>query len=354
MFKGLQRRAQVRKNLAEKCQNAADQIYGDLFDHQKWVIDDPYRYKSVLTPRRAGKTHTAIAYALIKGLLTPNSRIPILTLTLRSAKRLYWDPIRQMANKYGFKCKLKSTTSEMYLENGTVIFLNGAEDRKSIEKLRGGKYPLVIIDECKSFATPLFRELIDDVIDPALADLDGTLVLIGTPGTILEGPFYEATCPGVKDDDTKNLLTRDYYQPEEFWSHPPKVKVGDRKVPLQPSWSRHHWHTEQNVYAPEIWNRAILTKSRNRWPDDHPTWQREWLGRWVSQASTYVYSLNEIVLQDGGVSAARCTWHRGEGPEFNKWGLPKDDEWAFILGMDMGFEDDYALDRDWETISLRE
>ena len=337
---GQERRARVA--LQDSNKSAANAIYRDLFWHQQQVIDDPYKYKSVLTPRRAGKTHTAISYALIVGLLNPNSRIPILTLTLRSAKRLYWDPIREMAKKYGFGVTLKSTTSECRLENGTVIFLNGAEDRKSIEKLRGGKYRLVVIDECKSFGTALFTELIDDVIDPALADLDGTLVLIGTPGSILEGPFYEATAPGLKDE-RGYLMTRDYYQPEEFWNDPPKIDVGGKKVAVEPAYSRHHWHTEQNVFAPEVWRRAVLTKARKNWPDDYPTWQREWLGRWVSEGSTYVYALNEIVANAGSVWDAQCTWKRGQGPQYNKWGLPKDQEWAYILGMDMGFEDDFAM-----------
>jgi len=308
-------------------------ILADLFKEQQDFVTDPDRRKSLITPRRAGKTYTAICYALICALQNPGCRIPIITLTLRSAKRLYWEPFAEFNRKYALKLEYKRADNVILLPNGSQIFLNGAETMKDIEKLRGGAYKLVLIDECKSFDTYLFQELVDDILRAATNDTNGTICIIGTPGNILDGPFYEATCPGLKDDHGR-LMTRTFGNPEVWWGEHPDKKW---------RWSRHTWTVEQNVHCPHIWANFLDDKNREGWSDDNPTWQREALGRWVSQGDTMVYALNHLVATDGGVGECRSVWQRGKGAKFDDHGLPKDMEWQYIMGMDMGFNDDFAL-----------
>lgn len=319
----------------DKDNAAADAIYADLFGHQQTVVDDPYRFKSVITPRRAGKTHTVGSYAFITALRKPGAIIPIVTLTLKSAKRLYWhDIILHFSDKYGLGLRerrggLHHTNLEAYLENGSRIFLVGAETRTEIEKLRGGSYDLVPVDECKSFHPGVFRELIDEVLIPATQDREGTILLIGTPGSILDGPFYEATYAGYTGEDG-NPITRDYYEPEDFWK-------GDQ----EPQWSRHHWTVKDNIAVPHLWREALANKKRKRWKDDNPIWTREYLGQWVSSGDVMVYAYSRLLEEDG--HDCRCTWRPQHGPGFNRHGLPDSEDWQYILGMDLGYEDDCAI-----------
>ena len=84
---------------------AAASIYDELFRQQAQVIDDPYEFKSLLTPRRSGKTHTAIAYSVIECLRNPGAIVIIVTLTLKSAKRLYWNPILGFSDRFGLNLR---------------------------------------------------------------------------------------------------------------------------------------------------------------------------------------------------------------------------------------------------------
>jgi hypothetical protein len=311
---------------------AAQAILDDLFLQQREFVTDEYPRKSLCTPRRAGKTHTAIAYALYVGLTKPRSDIPIISLTLKNAKALYWRPFQEFSKKYGLGIRFNYSENRAYLLNGSRIFLAGGETRADIEKLRGGAYSLAVIDECKSFNSEVFGELIREILEPATNDVSGSIAVIGTPGAILDGPFYEATCPGFRDASGE-LVTRDYYRPEKLWD----------SEEIAPRWNRHYWTVAENVYKPEIWQNALLDKKRNKYTDDNPIWQREYLGQWVSTADTYVYALTGLVRIDGGPTRARCCWSRGSGPRVNKHGLPLDEPWEYIMGVDFGFEDDFAV-----------
>lgn len=313
--------------------DAWEAILADLFPEQRDFVTDPDRRKSLITPRRAGKTFSAISYALICALRNPGCRIPIITLTLRSAKRLYWDPFADFSRKYALNLEYKRADNTIQLPNGSQIFLNGAETIKDIEKLRGGAYKLVLIDECKSFDLHIFEELVDDILRAATNDTHGTICIIGTPGSVLDGPFYEATCPNLKDEDG-DLISRSFANPEPFWAENPDK---------HPKWSRHTWTVQQNIHCPHIWADFLEDKKREKWKDDNPTWMREALGMWVSQGDTMVYALNHLVANAGGPQDCEAVWKKAKGPGYNKWGLREDMEWRFILGMDMGFNDDFAL-----------
>jgi len=318
--------------IAEAYSDGADAVLADLFEQQRNFLLDTYPRKSLLTPRRAGKTHTAIAYALYKALTVPGASIPIISLTLKTAKSLYWEPFQRFNKQYNLGIRFNYSENRAYFQNGSRVFLAGAETRADIEKLRGGAYALAVIDECKSFNHSLFDELLKEVLEPATNDVSGTIAIIGTPGAILDGPFYEATCPGYRDSD-HDLVTRNYYAPEKLWDDPSRA----------PRWNRHTWTVAENVFCPEIWQNALLDKKRNKYRDDNPIWQREYLGQWVSTSDTYVYALTGIVRDAGGPANANCCWERRTGPGFNKHGLPDNEPWEYVMGVDFGFEDDFAV-----------
>jgi hypothetical protein len=142
--------------------------------------------------------------------------------------------------------------------NKSVIFLSGCSDKSELDKFRGLALKLVYIDEVQSFKS-FIKELIDEVLGPALADYAGKLKLIGTPGAVNAGYFYE----------TIN----------------------------NPEFSRHFWTFWQNPFISKLSgmaHREILQRELKRRGVDnlHPSVRREWYGEWIVDTDSLVFKYN--------------------------------------------------------------
>jgi len=159
------RRAQRRENM---------QFQRLLFDKQLEFVSDPSKTKAAVCSRRAGKSYAITVMALQTALKMPNVMIPIITLTRQQAKKIVWPVFLDLNKKHDLG--LKFLRNELIVEcpNASTIFLCGANDESEIERLRGPKYPLVIIDEAQSFR-PYLSRMIEDIIEPAILDYDGTI-----------------------------------------------------------------------------------------------------------------------------------------------------------------------------------
>ena len=163
-----------------------------LFGLQQDFINDPSKLKAALCGRRAGKTYAICYYLIQEAFRAPESICAYIGLSRISAKRLMWQALKR-ANRQ-FKLGMRFNNAELIatLPNHSQIFLAGANDEGDIDKLRGSAYRLVALDECASFG-PHIDTLVEEVIEPALLDYDGTLALIGTPNAACRGLFYKAT-----------------------------------------------------------------------------------------------------------------------------------------------------------------
>ena len=320
---------------------AARDLYDMCTGVQRRLLDDPFRWVAARVPRRGGKSFVALAKAFITCLENPGAVVPIITLTLKSAKRIYWRTIKQWNQFHGLGLKTLGTEYEVYFPNGSVIFLMGAESRAEIDKIRGDAYDGVILDECKSFAPNILSELIDDAIMPALGDREGWMLMIGTPGTILSGPFYEATEPTAPNAQG-DYVCKPYGSNDPYWED------------HEPEWSFHTWTRKDNTAIPHpetcahkhepwghLWCEALRIKKRKRWSDDNPTWLREYLGQWVPADDAMVYAYSRLVALDraNGVEP-RCVWNRTSRLAKDNWGLPEGHDWHFVLGLDLGYDPD--------------
>lgn len=278
-----------------------------------------------------------MSYAFDVACRQANARVVVCMLVLKQAKGVYWHHMREFAARFGIAVKMNLHELTFTLTNGSTVMLIGCESIQEVEKLRGQSFDLAIIDECKSFNPGVLKELLTDVINPTLDDRDGTVMMIGTPGNTLSGPFYWATAPYYEveetDEDTGakfvRPFSRTYSAPEAFWAERPHEDG---------YWSKHTWTRQDNVFLPKLWAKSLRTKKTERWGDDHPTWRREHLGEWVPCTGSYVYRYGEAL--DGAGGAERVQWSPiGTGPH----GLPGGHEWRFICGLDLGFEDDFAI-----------
>lgn len=304
----------------------ADIIASMRFPKQHELANDPSRFIGVTCGRRSGKSTGVLTIAGERCLRKKNSSWCIVGLTRPSIKRIYWRVLKKLDNDLGLGLKFNET--ELYAEfpNGSLLQFLGAENASEVEKIRGNAYDGVIIDECKSFNLLVFAELIEDVIRPCLMDRAGVLILIGTPGRVLGGDFYNAThfpSPTVKDSDGVEWpINVRYGSPN--WG--PAMGKASSKT----QWSSHHWDARDNEAMPNIWLEALEYKASKRWADDNPTWCREYLGLWVADNAHRVFRYDPL---------NNDFTHEFDGT----FGLPPDHDWNLVLGFDPGFDDPTAF-----------
>lgn len=335
----------------EEAAKAADRvaaIYEGANPVQRCLIDDQARMIGAVCPRRSGKTFAVTSKVLHFAEKFPGARILIISLTLKSTVENYWASspggLWAQNQKYELSLKFNTTSHSWVHTNGSRGLLAGAETKADIEHLRGAaaEADIVIIDECKSFAPSHLQDLIDNVVIPGLMTRQGQLVLIGTPGSIPLGPFYDATClrsrnvpEGLPVDAGRptcirwqDLARPRNEQPKEF-----EVFSDDELLDL---FSLHTWTIQDNLAAPGQWAFALRMKRRKGWTDDNPTWRREFLGEWVSDTSELVY------LYAQAKSEGKCNWL----PNYEKFGItgldPDEGPWHLLMGLDLGFVDESA------------
>lgn len=252
-----------------------------LFPEQLAFVRDPSPFKIAVTTRRAGKSTSCVA-DLTDTAITNAERIQLyITLSRKNAKRLVWPEFKRLNKRFNLGGKPNESDLSLTYPNGAITYLLGAKDKSSIEDMRGLPVKKAYLDEAQSFPAYI-ADLVDDVIGPSLMDHAGSLCVIGTPGPVPAGYFY---------DLTKNK-----------------------------EWSNHFWSWEQNPYIPKGMLEREL-KRRGVGLND-PSIQREWFGKWVVDRNSLVYQYDT---------------------EVNHFeSLPKG-EWTYILGIDLGYDDADAL-----------
>lgn len=273
------------REVARRNAKASPPYLRDLFPAQRAFVLDRSRRKAALCSRRAGKTWAINAALLEKAEQKPGETVVYVGLTRATAKRLSWNELIRMNEAHSLGIKFNHSELVATLANGSRFQCVGADDVAAIERLRGGRYAAVALDEAGSFPPSILATLIDEIIDPALIDLQGTLMLGGTPRPALVGAFYEATELGVG------------------------------------GWSVHRWTIFDNPYIPHAREEYERVLKERAWTEQHPIVLREWLGRWVRDASALVYPYD---------------------PARNVVARLPDGAWTYVLGIDFGYSDDTA------------
>jgi len=218
---------------------------------QAFVLDKSQR-KCALGGRRGGKTWAVAIWLLID--TRPGELSVFIARTTGHARRILWRTLRRVNDKYQLGYKFREDISTAEGPDGYRIWLTGAKDFSEVEKLRGDRYWKVGIDEAGSVPSALLKYLIDDIIDPALMDLDGELALIGTPGIVPSGTFFERSTGEGKSEQ----------------------------------WPTHNYTCLDN---PHVKGERYLKRKlkENNWTEDNPTYRREYLAQWVKDIEALVY-----------------------------------------------------------------
>lgn len=271
--------AKRRINTREQAVDISDH----LFDKQLEPYHSTQRIIPLRTGRRFGKTKLVAARVIGWGLQRSRVVVPYITLTRRNAKLQIWPELKRLVQSAAVDCSTNEADLTITLPNGSVVMLGGCDNATEIEKYRGHKLGGAAVDEMGTFP-PYIRSLIVDALQPGLADVRGQMMLTGTPGPVLEGLWYELSGP----DSPYHVYTGTMFDNPHM--------------------------ADANAEAREILR-------LNHWDEEHPTYQREWLGRWIRDGEALVFPFDIADQVDK---------------------LPEKDGWRYVLGVDIGHIDQTA------------
>lgn len=287
--------AAIKRELAKRAKAAKEaaetpkfSIEAFCFDKQVQFIRDPARFKTAVCSRRSGKT-VSCAADLHDTTERFEGDVAYITVNRTSAKRIIWRDLVKINSDYKLGGKLDNTDLTITKPNGNIIYVTGAKDASDAEKLRGQKFRKVYVDECQSFRAYI-QDLVEDIVEPALTDYNGSLILIGTPGPVPAGYFYDA-------------------------SH-------------NPAWSHHRWTMVDNPHILRQSGRNPIDiirelAERRGLSTSSPGILREYFGQWVKDVDSLVFTFNPLVNVTGSAPS-----------------LP---DMTYIFGIDIGWKDSDAI-----------
>lgn len=255
-----------------------------LFKEQLLLAKDPAKFATAVCSVRAGKTTTCAVDMIHTSVQKPGTTSLYITLARSNAKRIIWPELHKINREY----QLGGIPNESDLSfkfSDSIIYCSGATHAEEIEKFRGlSNVALAYIDESQAFRSHI-KELVEDILIKRLYDTNGRLRLIGTPGPVPGGYFYDAS--------------------------------------QNPKWSHHAWTLHANPWIERKSGKSVAELiaadcELKGVEIDDPSIQRECFGRWVLDT-------NSLLLQ--------------YNPEANHYETFPKGNYIYILGMDFGFED---------------
>lgn len=260
-----------------------------LFKEQLDFVGDPARFATAVCSVRAGKTTACAADLIATALANPGTTGLYITLARSSAKRIVWPELMRINRYFGLGGEPNLADLSLTFPNGSILYCGGANSEMEIEKYRGlSNVVLVYLDEAQAFREYI-RELVDEIIVKRLYDTNGRCRVIGTPGPLLAGYFWEIS-----------------HSPE--WSHH--------------AWTLHHNHHIQRKSGKTA-DELIEQDCRRRGVSiEDPCIQRECFGRWTYDPASLLLSYN---------------------PDINDYDELPPGKYTYILGVDLGTRDADSL-----------
>lgn len=297
---------------------------------------------AALCTRRSGKSRGWLRKMLYDAVTRPDCKQVYVNTTFPECERIAWRGIKRLDGLLGLNeafalgGKPNQTKLRMDFPNSSTIEIVAADNERATQKLLGGAYDRVWIDEAQKM--PHIQRLIEQVLGPAMLDYDGQIVMTGTPGRHCHGYFYEITkrAGGITDEDV---------------------------LPAAESWSVHSWSVLDNPFfgktQAERYARTIAKEMGKRgWVGGEPDLRREFHKEWVREDAAYIYDVHKVPEHELLYAPARVTSDGMFDLEAALKDLPDLRDWEYGLGADLGYHPDpFALVLwawSWESPALWE
>jgi len=262
-----------------------DRVVDALYPIQQkiWhlVRDKVSRRIAVKVPRRGGKTWCIASIMCRDAIGNPGSLYLYIALSKSSTQNIVLPILKELNLMYewgGVFKEIKGIQTMVFpngrlspkdpYDGGSQIQLYGADREDLHDRLLGLKCRMVCVDEGAAWRSDL-RYFVKQVIEPTLMDLRGFLFVVGAPGPILRGFFYDLTKP-------------DHHCTED--------------APREPGWAFEEWRTEDNpAVATEFeelkqeWAAADNTYKEKLW------YRIQWCGEWLADLKDNVYDFDPEV-----------------------------------------------------------
>ena len=285
MEEAVRRKRQKEADRARLRHNA-EGLIRSLHPAQREFFNSSGRKRLARCSRRAGKTYLACVGLIHAAVSRDRLLVPYITLSIKNARRIVWNTLQEIERDWGLGMEFLENQLTVRFSNASQIIMGGCQDSSEIEKFRGPRYSLCVIDECQSIKTSILETLVGDILEPASLDLDGSIWMFGTPAAGSAGYFFDA----------------------------------DQMI--RSSWERHHWTLRDNPYLPGAEQWLERKREENGWDVEDATYRREYLGEWVRDEDSLVYNFsrgrNLVEALPGG-------------------------DWQYSLGVDLGFVDATAF-----------
>ncbi len=226
------------------------------FPEQIQFIKDPARFKTGLCTRRAGKSYGGGLYLFKEAYENPGVTVMYIAKTIDTAKNIMWkDVLKVIDAEFKLGSNFNDRKNRVILPNGSEIILFGADSSvDEMEKLRGQKVKLVIVDEGSTYRINLFN-LIYKVLKAALWDYQGTIAMIGTPTDYIQSFFAKVTLGKIK------------------------------------GWKNHFWTAADNPHVREHYLEEYAEAVANNPNVEQEAWfMQEYMGKWVVTDKNRVFS----------------------------------------------------------------
>jgi predicted phage terminase large subunit-like protein len=161
-----------------------------LLDWQKEVWADPSRFQVIAAGRRTGKSRLAAWKLIVKALQATSGTVFYVSPTQGQARDIMWKLLLELGAPVIKNSHVNNL--EITLVNGIAIRLKGA-DRP--ETMRGVSLYYLVLDEYADIRPDVWEQ----ILRPALADLKGEAMFIGTP--MGRNHFYDLFKYGELSED---------------------------------------------------------------------------------------------------------------------------------------------------------
>jgi hypothetical protein len=220
-------------------------------------------------------------------LSTPKARVLYITLTRENCVEIIWPDLLTTLEQYEIPCKINHSRLSVTFENGSYFSCAGAKDKREIGKFRGRKLTRIYIDEAQNFPSYI-QDMIEADLMPTLRDLNGSMIVTGTPGPLKRGFFYGISSNGKWESHTWTAFENPHL-------HNPPLKDYEKTL-------------EEERYVRNI-------------DKSDPTYIRETYGVWVEDYESLVFKFNRE----------------------RNLGAPLPPDLTYVFGIDLGYNDADAI-----------